>query len=186
MEVQIVHKLKVQTPDPVLVNQYLKTIAKAYNVQWDGGQSDLLIDTIPQGQAPDTGFGYMPQAVPGQSSIPTQQYPQQQFPQQGFPQQGFPQPGFPQQQFPQTSPLPTQQYPGQPPSLPHQFPGGLGNSLVPGLDFPTIPTGDQKAPSTGGLAPSAPSDAEAPAGPGSDVPDFDELTKRFEALKRRK
>lgn len=41
---QIVHKLKVQTPDPVLVNQYLKTIAKAYNVQWDGGQSDSLIE----------------------------------------------------------------------------------------------------------------------------------------------
>ncbi|KAI8590164.1 regulator of Vps4 activity in the MVB pathway-domain-containing protein [Geranomyces variabilis] len=34
---RIVHKLKVQTPDPVLVDQYLKTIAKAYNVPYDAG-----------------------------------------------------------------------------------------------------------------------------------------------------
>ncbi|RKO87709.1 regulator of Vps4 activity in the MVB pathway-domain-containing protein, partial [Blyttiomyces helicus] len=36
---RIVHKLKVQTPDPILVNQYLKTIAKAFNIQWDGEMS---------------------------------------------------------------------------------------------------------------------------------------------------
>ncbi|KAJ3206578.1 hypothetical protein HDU67_008085 [Dinochytrium kinnereticum] len=34
---RIVHKLRVQTPDPLLVDQYLKTIAKAFNVEWEGG-----------------------------------------------------------------------------------------------------------------------------------------------------
>ncbi|KAI9005607.1 regulator of Vps4 activity in the MVB pathway-domain-containing protein [Hyaloraphidium curvatum] len=33
---RIIQKLKVQTPDPILVDQYLKEIANAYNVAWNG------------------------------------------------------------------------------------------------------------------------------------------------------
>lgn len=33
---RVIQKLKIQTPDPFLVNQYLKEIAKTYNVKWDG------------------------------------------------------------------------------------------------------------------------------------------------------
>jgi hypothetical protein len=31
----MIHKLSITTPDPKLVNQYLKTIAQAYDVQWE-------------------------------------------------------------------------------------------------------------------------------------------------------
>ncbi|KAI8924009.1 regulator of Vps4 activity in the MVB pathway-domain-containing protein [Entophlyctis helioformis] len=41
---RVIHKLQVQTPDPVLVNQYLKTIASAYNVAWDPPAQTLLQD----------------------------------------------------------------------------------------------------------------------------------------------
>ena len=38
---QIVQKLGIQTPDVVLVNEYLKAIAKAYNVEWEPSSADL-------------------------------------------------------------------------------------------------------------------------------------------------
>ncbi|KAJ3049154.1 Vacuolar protein sorting-associated protein ist1 [Rhizophlyctis rosea] len=180
---RIVHKLKVQTPDPVLVNQYLRTIAKAYNVQWDGDQSDLLIDSIPPSQdMASAGFGFLPPTSPGQSPVP-QPYPQQQFPQQGFPQQGFPQQDFTQPPNAGVRPPPPQQYPQSHPQVPSPiFPDGAGGR---GFDFPT-PPGGQKAPFAGDVQPrpSATSDG-IPGGTGSDIPDFDELTKRFEALKRK-
>jgi hypothetical protein len=31
----MIHKLSINTPDPTLVNQYLQTIAHAYDVPWD-------------------------------------------------------------------------------------------------------------------------------------------------------
>ncbi|KAI8801754.1 hypothetical protein BJ742DRAFT_569744 [Cladochytrium replicatum] len=34
---RIVHRLRVQTSDPILAKQYLLVIARAFNVTWDGG-----------------------------------------------------------------------------------------------------------------------------------------------------
>lgn len=32
---QIIHKLSISTPDQKLVSLYLKTIAQAYNIEWE-------------------------------------------------------------------------------------------------------------------------------------------------------
>ncbi|KAJ3278597.1 Vacuolar protein sorting-associated protein ist1, partial [Borealophlyctis nickersoniae] len=139
---RIVHKLKVQTPDPVLVNQYLKTIAKAYNVNWDGGLgNDVLLDTIPAPQIPgmESQYGY-PQQFPQGAPAATAGYPQQQFQQQFVPQgmQGYPQQmqpqAFPQQTQPQG--YPQQGFPQMQPQLQQQQPILQQQQQVPQQQFP--------------------------------------------------
>ncbi|KAJ3107691.1 hypothetical protein HDU96_007823 [Phlyctochytrium bullatum] len=46
---RIVHKLRIQTPDPILVDKYLKTIANAFNIEWEGSALDEanLLDEPP-------------------------------------------------------------------------------------------------------------------------------------------
>ncbi|KAI9333672.1 regulator of Vps4 activity in the MVB pathway-domain-containing protein [Obelidium mucronatum] len=60
---RVIHKLNVKAPDELLVDQYLKAIANAYNVQWDGladsGKDDLLggVPTAPPMMS-QTAFAY--------------------------------------------------------------------------------------------------------------------------------
>jgi vacuolar protein sorting-associated protein IST1 len=44
---QVVHKLRVQTPETFLVNQYLRETARAYNISWEGDMT--TIDTVVYG-----------------------------------------------------------------------------------------------------------------------------------------
>ncbi|KAJ3090882.1 hypothetical protein HK102_002384 [Quaeritorhiza haematococci] len=217
---RIVHKLKVQTPDPILVNQYLKTIAKAYNVIWDfESDDDALygIDNPTGGIAADTTLGIGGIGMKDSSMQPTSaaQIPITQVP-YTYPKQYPQQP--PQQQQYQQLPLPPQQ---QPPPLAQNYPQGLPQSY-------TNKAGGAGGGHTAGLPPtsfglsSSPQRQQQPYGsgpsrgrqdtsrtdnsavpdfpiiPGSggggtsdeyksdDLPDFDDLTRRFEALKRKK
>lgn len=58
---QIIHKLSITTPDSLLVTQYLKTIAQAYQVEWDSQLmeevpkpigDDFVSPTMPSGNNP--------------------------------------------------------------------------------------------------------------------------------------
>ncbi|TPX62179.1 hypothetical protein PhCBS80983_g00694 [Powellomyces hirtus] len=147
---RIVHKLKVQTPDPVLVDQYLKTIAKAYNVPYDTGfGTDNVLETIPTGP-PLTNIPYTyPQQYPNQ-------YPQESYPAPG----GRPMPSAPADSY-QDMNMP--QFPGIPT-------GGARLSNAPPGDGPSSGAHDVHGGEAGG----------------DGLPNFDDLTKRFEALKRKK
>jgi hypothetical protein len=103
---RIVQKLKIQTPDPMLVNQYLSEIARAYNVSWVGLEPQgVIVPLDPRLLSPQE-VKELDELQPSKSELP-------------------------------------------------EFP-----------EFPTVPTvtRDESVLST---------------------PDFDDLTKRFEALKRR-
>ncbi|KAJ3240647.1 Vacuolar protein sorting-associated protein ist1 [Chytriomyces hyalinus] len=78
---RIVHKLGVQPPDPILVDQYLKAIANAFNVPWEGAilpRDDLLNAvpppaavsltdfTLPNGNGPESEFK---NAAPGDKEL---------------------------------------------------------------------------------------------------------------------
>ncbi|KAJ3076028.1 hypothetical protein HDU98_005977 [Podochytrium sp. JEL0797] len=152
---RVVHKLNVKAPDLILVDQYLKAIANAYNVPWDGmvhPSEDLLngVPTTPKGLS-QTGFAY-----------PTGSTPQQQQPLQ--PQQY---PHYQQQQpfQPMLDPNATSALFTPPPASSSAAVGGMSGG---GLEV-------------GGNNESA---AAAPSGASSTV-DFDALAKRFEALKRK-
>ncbi|KAI9097283.1 hypothetical protein DFS34DRAFT_593953 [Phlyctochytrium arcticum] len=172
---RIVHKLKVQTPDPVLVNQYLRTIAKAYNVEWEGGMNadGTYLDPIPQPTLSNVPFTYPQQYGPPATSAYPQTYP----------------PGYP----PQPNPS------GSPAYNPHQTthnPTAPADSFQSLPDFPGIPSGrpqqhqqphQQPHYNPGGFAPPPPPSTQ-PEDDNTDIeslPNFDELTKRFEALKKR-
>ncbi|KAJ3106320.1 hypothetical protein HDU97_006518 [Phlyctochytrium planicorne] len=131
---RIVHKLRVQTPDPLLVDQYLKTIATSFKIEWDGGSMDQasLLDPLPA-----------PPSIPDVSF-----------------------------------------------NLPQQFPVDSLSSLNPTsqLDLgPSLkPASKAEAPGLDGSVLNLPSPPSQPAASKPPENDYDELTRRFEALKRRK
>jgi vacuolar protein sorting-associated protein IST1 len=110
----MIQKLKVQTPDPVLVNHYLSEIAQAYKIDWTPVEDDLAEATA------------HPSARDQVKSVP----------------------------------------PYSPEVIKQPFPQPPAGSAV---QFPTIPQG-----------------SSAVNDPPSSGPDFDELEKRFEALKKKK
>lgn len=112
---QMIQKLKLQTPDAVLVNHYLAEIAKAYKVDWSPAETEA----DPQG--------------PFQSSVQ-------------------------QDQLYQSAPSYSVEV--------------------------KLPISQQPAESAGQLFPEIPSGQSA--GASSSGPDFEELEKRFEALKKKK
>ncbi|KAJ3154941.1 hypothetical protein HDU86_004460 [Geranomyces michiganensis] len=166
---RIVHKLKVQTPDPVLVDQYLKTIAKAYNVPYDAGTgTDNVLQTIPVSPGlADIPYTY-PQQYPNLNPYPQQHHDTQSLHQQ------HQQPQFPQ---PPSSQQPQQHYAAPGKAMP-SAPADSYSDMFPGVP------GD--APSAGGGSASADGLGDAAGGDSDGLPNFDDLTKRFEALKRRK
>ncbi|KAJ3084235.1 hypothetical protein HDU99_002419 [Rhizoclosmatium hyalinum] len=151
----VVHKLSVKGPDTILVDQYLKAIANAYNVQWDGmvhPSEDLLngVPTAPTAMS-QSNFAYPVGAAP---------QPQQFF--GGQQPTSFPDAGFSLQ--PQQPLVDTKVYGGQ------QFnPSGNAQPNVGGL--------------SGGLE--APFNNEVPPSGATSTVDFDALAKRFEALKKK-
>ena len=147
------HKLKAQTPDPFLVTQYLKEIAKAYNVAWDAESSIAAMET-----SMGNGMGVSGQAFGLAAPGPVQQtYPV------NYAYNGAPPPEV-------AASAPTSQLPPAPKAS-----ASTSVSSVPG-PATQVPSSLEMPPQVHA--------AEAPAGNGN-LPDFDELTRRFETLKKR-
>ncbi|TPX46059.1 hypothetical protein SeLEV6574_g03448 [Synchytrium endobioticum] len=238
---RIIAKLKVQTPDPLLVNQYLKAIAESYHVEWDGdSKSDALIGfdsalfnpelgagegsfqvpyTYPQQfpqQQVKTGIQYggdrMP-TVPGAgpspspSSVPYQPQPTSQLqPSSQQPRSSYANPVI---MPPHSgsgggnrvpSPFRPEDYNNMQPNMLPTSMMGHGAMQTPNTrparhmntgNIPQQQYGEQQAsPSLPNFpsipATSAGTDHKPVGGDDGDLPDFDELTRRFEALKRKK
>jgi len=192
---RVVHKLNYATPDQALVIQYLTEIAKSHGLPFNPDgliSSDLLKYPKesptggPPGPGPQPGFPVFP--VPGGY----QQYPYQgpgQPPVTGYPPgatgfppgaTGFP-PGGPGFGFPVISNRPispnfnNNSSPTQPSNTNIPPPFGV-NDTPPSISssLPSVPNGK----------PTGKDDDDGNGGDGN-VPDFDELTARFEALKKR-
>jgi len=199
---RVVHKLNYATPDQALVIQYLTEIAKSHGLPFNPDgliSSDIL--KYPKesstGGAPGVGPGPSPQGFPGPGSQPGG---------------GFPGPGVP--VFPVPGGYQQYPYPGQPgfpPGATGFPPGGPGfgfpvnRPISPNFNNNSSPTQPSNTnipppfgvndapPSISSSLPSVPNgkpagkDDDDGNGDGGDgnVPDFDELTARFEALKKR-
>jgi len=199
---RVVHKLNYATPDQALVIQYLTEIAKSHGLPFNPDgliSSDIL--KYPKesstGGAPGVGPGPGPQGFPGPGSQPGG---------------GFPGPGVP--VFPVPGGYQQYPYPGQPgfpPGATGFPPGGPGfgfpvnRPISPNFNNNSSPTQPSNTnipppfgvndapPSISSSLPSVPNgkpagkDDDDGNGDGGDgnVPDFDELTARFEALKKR-
>jgi len=195
---RVMHKLNYTTPDQALVIQYLTEIAKSHGLPFNpdglvssdllkypkdsstGGPSGGIPGPGPQPGFPGSGSPVFP--VPGGY----QQYPYPgQPPATGFPPgtTGFP-PGGPGFGFPVISNRPispnfnNKSSPTQPSNTNIPPPFGV-NDAPPSISssLPSVPNGK----------PVGKDDDDGNGGDGGDgnVPDFDELTARFEALKKR-
>ncbi|KAJ3331786.1 hypothetical protein HDU76_002238 [Blyttiomyces sp. JEL0837] len=181
----IVHKLRIQTPDPILVDQYLKAIAKAMNVAWEGAAVDneSLLDTIPNPSVPipEVGFNY-PQQYPNgvNLDLPT-----------NFAAAPATLPNVPMTGFTTPSSMSLSTGVGADSSSVLSGMGGKGGypvgvSVTPPVGgVPVFPVTPGDAGSGAGASGGA-GDGDGVGGGGSDEVNFDELTRRFEALKRRK
>lgn len=186
---KLIHKLGVQAPPRMLVEKYLEEIAKSFSVSYipevDGdldamAADGLLIDFVDrknggsggmvdqQPTAPHPGYPYQPGAYTQQQAPYQQQSPYGQVPQ------------APAYQTPHagaagghSAPYPTDRS-----SFPMPSPAGNSAAAAPSddknayeklPDLPSVPSGNSLRPD----------------GSANDV-DFDDLTKRFEELKKRK
>jgi len=212
---KLMHKLSVQAPPKITVEKYLIEIAKYYNVDYEPDPvvmsqdevyvADNLIELAPGvpsgkndlddnengGGAGGGGFVSPPFQYPSASALPGAPPPSQLYPQAGVSSQAPPQPfqynipadedvikvkpglndldeGPPPPYFPpdkRGDDLPPL---SQPPSAPSSAP-------APVLDLPDLPQVPGETP----LGGNTPQDDD-------DDIDFDDLTKRFEALKKKK
>lgn len=159
---RVMFKLSVKVPEPYLCVQYLKEIAKEFNIEWDDSNAIQGVDQIAQLSQP------LPQQQPVQFMPPQPLIPQQGMqPQQPVDMTGFQQAFMPQHQ--QGPTLPGYQATGFDPSM-QMFSNPQTNTIPPSL----IPFTAQQ---TSSNVPA--SDVDSP------TYDFDELQKRFEALKKR-
>ncbi|KAI9003149.1 regulator of Vps4 activity in the MVB pathway-domain-containing protein [Gaertneriomyces semiglobifer] len=172
---RIVHKLKVQTPGSILVNQYLKTIAKGYNIEWEAGdfQGERLLGTG------NGAGGVMSPPAPAQLGDIPYTYPVQY---------------THAQQSPHHVPAP-QQHPNIPPQhiqQQHSSAPESSGGLQPQYYSPSMPSAPNDYedtphhPNPGSLQADLAQPATAGSSETESLPNFDELAKRFEALKRRK
>ncbi|XP_071113803.1 IST1 homolog [Haliotis cracherodii] len=205
---KVMHKLSVQAPPKTLVERYMAEIARSYNVPFEPDASvmandeillaeNMLIDFGNEdrkgrggGSGPSGGMGAL-QPAPAASSAP---YPANNFsypPQQPYPAGKVPPalPDAPPAGNPSMSPPPSYNTPGYPepsgayPPYPSQ--DQIYDNVKPAMppnpgfnipDLPAVPT--NTLPDLGNTV------GSGTAG-GEDV-DFDDLTKRFEALKKKK
>ena len=177
---RLVQKLRVSTPDQILVNQYLKTIAAAFDLAWSPPDSSSEeqkqkdVDIVKP--LPELKQNYpqqYPQVAP--SAIPLQQFGVSAIP------QGY-------NQFDAFNNSKLQQYPQQTVNVQPQQPSTEGLS-----NFTVIPAGANVTNTTDSSIQQQPIDftqlgtANATEQEEtSNAPDFDELSKRFDALKKRK
>lgn len=185
---KVIHRLGVEAPKKSLVENYMIEIARNYKIDYDPDPSMFMEDDglpseppaakpfLPDDDGPQggAGAGPLPQKeepryihTPGQSQAPP---PSHQFGGASLP------PAYP-------GP-PTQPPPPTNPGLPYPTAPQSGVNMPPlppsdNLDLPPVPRS--------GFPPAGPPRGPAASGPpdGGDM-DFDDLTRRFEELKRRK
>jgi vacuolar protein sorting-associated protein IST1 len=202
---RVINKLATAAPEQFLVIQYLKEIAKQHNVDWQGGdwQSDLNIIPLPP-MGPSGGPGNGGMMDPRMNMLQQPSYispspqPQQMKPEYSGP--TFPNPPppsdihlpeyygsgdhrlSPMPPHTQTpSPLPPHQdYHSGPPPPPF---GSAPPSLPPSMSVLPPPSSNSPHSQQQQHTTVIP-DTNSGAG-GDGLPDFDELTRRFEALKKR-
>jgi len=207
---KLMHKLSVQAPPKITVEKYLIEIARYYNVDYEPDSvvmsqdevyvADNLIDLpgVPQGKndldddegsggAGGGGFVAPPFQYPA-APPPTKLYPQASDPGAGA--------GAPPQPFkyniPPDQPLVTQVKPGLndlDEGPPPYFPPDQGSDLLPQLSNPPLNPAVQKdvldLPDLPAVPGDTPVGGNTPHDDDDDI-DFDDLTKRFEALKKKK
>jgi len=205
---RVVHKLSIQTPENYLVFQYLNEIAKAYNLDWKadfapepiqsniqlGNNATLSFPEPPKSNNVATNFPLFPEPPKGsntQSSFPEPpsfdvnniQIPQ-------FNYNGLP--GGNNSSAPSQSPIPPSGYGAHlqmnNTSVIPDFPSPPSNSTVPSFpnipEFPTIPN-ENVSKSNNDITLDFPTPPGGTTSANDSVPDFDELTARFEKLKKR-
>lgn len=166
---KLMHKLSVQAPPRLLVEQYLVEIAKSHDVPYEPDK-ELLAEPSEQAPAPPLliDFG-------GASARPPGFVPQPPLPQQPFPQ-------FVPGTAPQTAVDKVSGPPPMPLAPPAAFPAmhphtvGFGEGDLPPYSAATMGLPDLPSVPAGSL----------PKPPKEEELDFDDLTRRFEELKKRK
>ncbi|KAJ1540712.1 Vacuolar protein sorting-associated protein ist1 [Cladochytrium tenue] len=144
---RLVHKLRIQAPDPLLIDQYLVTIARAYNAPYES--EVVTVQDLDAASLIDPLFdGASAAPVPASTGAASDLL-------------SFTADAPPPLVAPKTSDAAAPPPPGP-------------QAATASHNFPAVPAAKPAAP-----APSA-------AAAGGGAPDFDELTRRFEALKRRK
>jgi len=175
---RVVHKLSIQTPENYLVFQYLNEIAKAFNLDWKAEfeqQPQIVQDSqISFPEPPSSSVPFVGVATPFFPEPPSTINTTTNLNNSSIP--SFP--SFP--DISKTSTIPSfniQNMPGVTPNevTAFQFP----NTPT----FPNLPNNNTSFPSpTITDFPSTPKDESSKE---SGIPDFDELTARFEKLKKR-
>lgn len=201
---KVIHRLGIEAPKKSLVENYMIEIARNYKVEYEPDPSALMDeDDLPIGPPPDDkpffpgdfgggGGGGKEEAVPtGPPAFPP--IPQAPYstgplvPQAGplpqkFPVDDFRIPAPPYTERDNTAnvplPYPSGPLPGQqPPQLPQPPRMPQPNTHDDGLNLPPVPTT--------GFPDSSMNSDDGGGGGGGDV-DFDDLTRRFEDLKKRR
>ncbi|EFA75225.1 IST1-like protein [Heterostelium album PN500] len=210
---KIVHKLSYATPEPFLVFQYLNDIACQFKVDWSvepilpPQQPAMIMPQQPMFVAAPTSASVLPIPMPQPGTAPPQmqqpmmfqQPPPQMQHQQQPPMMKSP-PPFPtivapqhytppsqhqqqMQQPPHYTPTPQQQFPQPPP--PAYTPSPTMPSVSSPPQFPSAPSQQPNNNfNNSKFSSPSPPPAYTPNANDSAFPDFDELTARFEALKR--
>ncbi|KAJ3410258.1 Vacuolar protein sorting-associated protein ist1 [Chytridiales sp. JEL 0842] len=170
---RIVYKLRIQSPDPILVDQYLTAIAKSFRVDWEG--AILPADVAELNDPAPAPPSLIDAPLPAPSQPNSYETPQ--------PTTTVGQPGY--IMVPANNPPPAGyvMVPAPPAGV------GVGQAYYiaqPQNSVQYMPPPFPPPPSAGsggGFTDTTPS---APPVVGGATADFDELTRRFEALTRRK
>lgn len=167
---KLMHKLAVQAPPKILIEKYLEEIAKTYNVPFEPDPGVIQADETLQAEGMLIDFSERKNnrggggGGGGNFAVPAGAVP---------PPIGFPQPhqaaSYPAPPLPQVPPAGAYSAPEKPPL---HNPNAAAQHKVD--DIPDLPE-----------LPSVPLNS-MPAGGASNDVNFDDLTKRFEALKKRK
>lgn len=197
---RVINKLATAAPEQFLVLQYLKEIARAHNIEWEGGdwQADLMTLPMPPGghsQGPHGGGGGG--TVPDARMMMLAPYPASVAAQPKLGEYGVPLPQAPVSSISAPMPTPTPapaprmgEYGEYSPPAPSR--ASYNQGPPPPLQMnapPPMPVDLQQLPTIPSMSaaakPQSPTAPSSNSGQADDLPDFDELTRRFEALKRR-
>jgi len=211
---RVVHRLSIQMPESATAYRYLNEIAQAYQVKWSHEIPQQYVPAQPEPVQSSQASLAFPQ-VPSSSSSKQTTSLQPSFPDIPRANSGPVFPDVPSKvsksspapapSFPSFPSVPSEPEMSIPVFNPSELPGGQvfpsvpsGKSTAPNFpDFPSPPsstTSTLSFPSTPSSTTSTLSFPSTPSSPSStssfafddkDVPDFDELTARFEKLKKR-
>jgi len=200
---RVVNRLSIQMPESAIAYRYLNEIAQAYQVKWSHEipQQQQYLPAEPEPVQSSHASLAFPQ-VPSSPSSKQTASSQPSFPEIPRATSGPVFPDVPSNKVSKSSPAPAPSFPSFP-SVPSEsemsIPVFNPSELPGGQVFPSVPSGKSTAPNFPDF-PSPPSATTStlsfPSTPSStstssfafddkDVPDFDELTARFEKLKKR-